>query len=106
MLVIQALKQCQKEIEEFPEDIREDLADMLARLDAGIMLSMPISRPMSSVGRGVHELRLKDRSGIYRVLYVLVRQGDIWLVHAFKKKTQHIPQQNIDLAKKRMKEIL
>jgi len=32
MSVIQILKQCQKEIEEFPKDIREDLADMLARL--------------------------------------------------------------------------
>ena len=86
--MVQALKQCQKEIEEFPEEIREDLADMLARLDAGLMLAMPISRPMPTIGRGVHELRLKDRSGIYRVIDVLVRQDDIWLVHAFKKKTQ------------------
>ncbi len=104
--MIQALKQCQKEIEEFPQDIREDLADMLARLDAGLMLSMPMSRPMPSVGRKIYELRLKDRSGIYRVIYMLVRQGDIWLVHAFKKKTQQTPKQNIDLAKKRMKENL
>jgi len=104
--MIQALKQCQKEVEEFPEDIREDLADLLAKLDVGLMLSMPISRPMPSVGRGVHELRLKDRSGIYRVIYVLLKQGDIWLVHAFKKKTQQTPQQAIDLAKKRLKEIL
>lgn len=106
MVVIQALKLCQREIEEFPEDIREELADILARLDAGLMLSMPISRPMPSVGLGVHELRLKDRSGIYRMIYVLERQGDIWLVHGFKKKTQQTPQQNIELAKKQMKEIL
>lgn len=104
--MIQAIKQCQKEIEEFPEEIREDLADMLARLDVGVMLSMPISRPMPSVGRGVHELRLKDRSGIYRVIYIFVKQSDIWLVHAFKKKTQQTPQKNIDLAKKRIREIL
>lgn len=104
--MIQALKQCQKEIEGFPEDIREDLADALARLVEGLLLSMPLSRPMPSIGRRVHELRLKDRSGIYRVIYVFVRQGDIWLVHAFKKKTQQTPQQNIDLAKKRLKEIL
>lgn len=88
--MIQALKQCQKEIEEFPEETREDLADMLARLDAGLMLSMPISRPMPSVGRGVHELRLKDRSGIYRVIYVLVRQGDIWLKRKPNKRRSKI----------------
>lgn len=71
--MIQALKQCQQEIENFPDENREDLADMLARLDTGLMLSMPISRPMPSIGRGAHELRLKDRSGIYRVIYVFVK---------------------------------
>ena len=103
--MIHVLKQCQKEIAEFPDEIREDLADALARLDDGLMLSMPLSRPMPSVGRGVHELRFKDRSGIYRVFYLLMRQSEIWLVHAFQKKTQKTPQKNLDLAKKRMKEI-
>ena len=104
--MIGILKQCQKELEEFPEEIREDLVDMLARLDMGIMLSMPISRPMPSIGRSVHELRLRDRSGIYRVIYVLVRQGDIWLIHAFQKKSQQTPAQSIELAKRRIKEVL
>ena len=104
--MIQILRQCQKEVGDFPEEIKEDLADALARLDEGLSLSMPLSRPMPSIGRGVHELRLKDRTGIYRVFYVVARQGDVWLVHAFKKKAQQTPQQNIELAKKRIKEIL
>jgi len=37
-------------------DVRGDLADALARLDAGFMLTMPLSRAMPSIGRGVHEL--------------------------------------------------
>jgi hypothetical protein len=45
-------------VDVFPEDVRGDLADALARLDAGLMLSMPLSRPMPNMGRGVHELRL------------------------------------------------
>jgi phage-related protein len=104
--VIRILKQCQKELEDFPEDIREDLADLVARLDAGLMFSMPISRPMPAIGKGVHELRLKDRSGIYRVIYVFLGQADIWLLHGFKKKTQSTPKQNIELAQKRLKELL
>lgn len=104
--MVRIIKQCQKEIEDFPDEIREDLADLVARLDAGLMLSMPISRPMPSIGKGVHELRLKDRSGIYRVIYVLLGQADIWLLHGFKKKTQETPSQNIDLAKKRLRELL
>lgn len=51
--MIKIMKQCQKEIEEFPEEIREDLADAAARLDVGTLLSMPLSRPMPSIGRGV-----------------------------------------------------
>ena len=60
---------------ELPASIRGDLADALARLDAGLGLSMPLSRPMPGIGRGVHEQRLKDRSGGYRVVYALIRSG-------------------------------
>lgn len=104
--MIQPLKQCLKEIEKFPEDVKGDLADALARLDEGHTLSMPLSRPMPSIGKGVHELRFRDRSGIYRVVYFLAGARRIWLLHAFHKKTQQTPKQNIDLAKKRLQEVL
>ena len=104
--MIQPLKQCRKEVEEFPEDVRADLADALARLDEGHTLSLPLSRPMPSIGKGVHELRFRDRSGIYRVIYYLAGAGQIWLLHAFQKKTQQTPQHNIDVAKKRLREVL
>ncbi len=103
--MITPLAQCQREIAEFPEDVRGDLADALARLNEGHFLSMPLSRPMPSIGKGVHELRFRDRAGIYRVIYVLYGGGIIYLIHAFMKKTSKTPQQNIDLAKKRLKEI-
>lgn len=104
--MIRVLKRCQRELDDFPEDVRADLADALARLDAGDKLSMPLSRPMPSVGKGVHELRLKDSSGIYRVIYVFVGGGEIWLLHGFKKKSQQTPSLNIEVAQKRLKEIL
>jgi phage-related protein len=66
---------------------------------------MPLSRPMPSIGKNVHELRFRDRTGIYRVIYVFVGGGTIYLIHAFMKKTQSTSKQNIDLAKKRLKEI-
>ena len=94
-----------KEIAEFPQDVREDLADALARLDEGHTLSMPLSRPMPSIGKGVHELRFRDRAGIYRVIYVLVGAGIIYLVHAFVKKDKMTPMPNIDLAKRHLKEV-
>ena len=98
-------KACRREIEALPEVIRGDLADALARLDAGLMLSMPLSRPMPSVGRGIHELRLKDRSGAYRVVYALLQRGTVHVLHAFKKTTQATPLKNLELVRKRLREV-
>ena len=99
-------KACRREIEAFPEEIRGDLADALARLDAGLILSMPLSRPMPSIGRGVHELRLRDRSGAYRIVYALVHGGTVHVLHAFKKTTQGTPLKSLELARNRLKEVL
>ena len=103
--MIVVLKACQRELLRFPEEIRGDLADALARLDAGQSLTMPLSRPMPSIGSGAHELRLKDRTGIYRIVYAGSESRTVYVLHAFKKKTQATPQRNIELARKRLKEI-
>ncbi len=95
-----------KELKDFPLTVREDLADALALLDEGVNLSMPLSRPMPSIGSGVHELRFRDRSGIYRVIYYIRRQSDTLLLYAFKKKTQQTPKECIELAKQRLKGVL
>lgn len=104
MVVI--LTACRREILQLPDNIRSDLADALARLDEGQTLSMPLSRPLPSIGRGVHELRLKDRSGAYRVVYAIVKGGHVHVVHAFKKTTQATPRKHIELVRKRLKEDL
>ena len=103
MIVI--LNPCRKEIEALPEELRGDLADALARLDAGLMLSLPLSRPMPAIGRGVHELRLKNRSGAYRVVYALGTHGAVYVLHAFKKTTQATSARNLELAQRRLKEV-
>lgn len=104
--MIITLKGCQKEIAKFPEEVRGDLADALACLQEGQMLSMPLSRPMPSIGRSIHELRFRDRDGIYRIIYCLAGKGGIYLLHAFQKKTRETLWKNIAIAKKRLKEIL
>ncbi len=104
--MIEVIKACEKEIAALPQIVREDLADALARLDAGLTLAMPLSRPMPDIGRGVHELRLRDRSGIYRVFYFIRSRGTIFLLHAMWKKTQATPLQTIKLVKKRLQEVL
>lgn len=58
------------------------------------------------VGSGVSELRLKDANGIYRVFYITKISDKILVFHAFKKKTQKTPALEIELARKRLAEVL
>ncbi len=93
-------------IREFPKKIRVQLGEALVDLQEGYMLSMPLSRKMPSVAPGVSELRLKDRSGIYRVFYYLKVKDAVLIFHAFQKKTQKTPQNEIETARKRLQEML
>ncbi len=90
----------------FPEDVRRELGKAIFDLQKGEKLSMPLSRPMPSVAPGVEELRIKDRAGAYRVFYFTRFADAILIFHAFAKKTLKTPRPEIDLAQKRLKEML
>ena len=57
-------------LKSFPEGVRQELGKAIFDLQKGEKLSMPLSRPMPSVAEGVEELRVKDRTGAYRVFYL------------------------------------
>ena len=90
----------------FPEDIRRELGKAIFDLQKGERLSMPLSRAMQVVASGVEELRLKDRSGAYRIFYLTRRADAILVFHAFVKKAQKTPRQEIELGRQRLKEML
>lgn len=69
-------------------------------------LGMPLSRPMPIIAPGVEELRVKDQSGAFRVFYFTRSAAAILLFHAFVKKTQSTPKREIELGRKRLKEML
>jgi phage-related protein len=87
------------------KDIQEQFADAVQVLEEGKMISMPISRPLSGIHRGLHELRLKDRSGIYRVFYFIKATEAIYMLHGFKKTTQVLPRKELTLMRQRIKEL-
>lgn len=97
---------CKKEIEKFPLQVKLDFLEVVNDLREGAKLSMPLSRKMEGMPKGSFEIRLKDISGIYRVIY-FVKKGDAYyFVHGFQKKTSKTPKKNIDLATKRIKRLL
>ncbi len=71
-----------------------------------------IAKPMRGLGSGVYEIALSFRSDAYRVVYAVQIADEIWVVHAFQKKSTHgikTPKPEVDLIKdrlKRLKEIL
>jgi phage-related protein len=93
-------------IRTFPEKVRREFGKFIFDLQKGAELSMPLSRPMSSVAAGVEELRVRDRSGAYRVFYYTKLTDSILIFHAFVKKTQKTPAHEMALAQKRLKEML
>lgn len=56
-------------------------------------------------GDGLLELRLKGQEGIARVFFCALIGRRVMMLHAFVKKTQKTPQREIEIARKRMKEI-
>ena len=72
----------------------------------GEPLGMPHSRPMSSVAAGVSEVRVRGEDGTYRAFYYTAHAGGIIVFHAFVKKTQQTPESEIEIGRKRLKEIL
>jgi phage-related protein len=67
-------------------------------LQRGEKLSMPQSRPMPSVGRRCHELRVRDEDLTWRVIYRLDEDAVV-ILHVFSKKTQRTPQTVIESCK-------
>jgi len=67
---------------------------------------MPSSRPMPAVAAGVSELRVKCKDGAYRAFYYIASAPGVIVFHAFVKKTQQTPPLELELARKRLKEVL
>ena len=95
-----------KELHTFPRSVVLQAKESFAFLESGEKLSMPLSRPMPSIWPGCHELRFKDTAGNYRIVYVIVEKGIIFIPHCFRKKTQKTPFTEINLAQRRIKEFL
>ena len=60
---------------------------------------------MASVGAGAYEVRVRDASGAFRVIYVAKFANAIYVLHAFQKKTQKTRSEDIELAAKRYRMI-
>jgi phage-related protein len=63
-------------------------------------------KPMKTIGAGVNEIRTRDASGAYRVIYIAKLKDAVYVLHCFEKKSQKTSRQDLELASKRFKQLI
>jgi phage-related protein len=86
----------------FSTEARIEAGVLLRHLQEGIKISLPHSRPMPSIGRGCHELRIPDENRTWRIVYYVDTEA-IVILEVFAKTTRQTPQATIDVCKARLK---
>jgi phage-related protein len=87
----------------FPRDACREIGFQLESVQEGV--DPDDWKPMSSVGPGVREIRIRESSGAFRCIYVATRPEGIYVLHCFQKKSQKTSQRDLDLAQKRFKSL-
>jgi phage-related protein len=91
------------DVEAFPADVRREAGYQLFQVQVG---EGPSDwKPMTSIGPGVREIRIRQASGAYRVTYLATIGDAVHVLHAFRKKAQSTAKRDIDLAKARLRRI-
>jgi phage-related protein len=104
------LSPARKAFEAFPAGAREICLDALSVAAEGGKAG--IAKPLHGLGSGILEIALPYRGNAFRVVYAVLLGEELWVIHAFQKKSTHgikTPKHEIDLIKdrlKRLKEIL
>lgn len=92
-----------KKTDAFPSGIRASYRRILGMMiEYGPNLRMPYAK---SMGGGLWEIRAKGKEGIARAFYATVVDNQIIILHSFIKKSQKTPKHELDLAKRRLKEV-
>ena len=76
-----------------PVQARRELGYQLDRVQRG--LDPDDWKPMSTVGAGVREIRVRDVTGAFRIIYVAKLGDAVYVLHCFQKKSQKPARQTL-----------
>ena len=100
------IKAAIKDFHEFPEGAKGILLGALTiAADGG---KADIAKPLRGFGSGVLEIALAYRGDAFRVVYAVQFADEIWVIHAFQKKSKHgfkTPKRDVDVVKGRLKKL-
>ena len=100
------IKAALREFGRFPDGVRSTCLTALTIAAEGGKAD--IAKPMQGLGSGVFEIALPFRGDAFRVVYAVRLGEDVWVVHAFQKKSTRCiktPKHEIDLVKDRLKRL-
>jgi phage-related protein len=100
------IKAADKAFRVFPLGARQKAIRALTQIAEGDMPD--VAKPLNGLGSGVWELAIKERGDAFRVIYLLHIDDDIWVIHAFQKKSTSgiaTPKHEIDLVRERIKRL-
>lgn len=89
-------------IRDFPDGPRYQAGVELRAVQGG--LEPDDWKPMKTVGLGVREIRIRDASGAFRIIYLATLPDRVLVLHAFQKRTEQTPRRDIELAARRLKD--
>ena len=92
-----------EDLRAFPELAKREAGYHIDRVQKG--LEPDDFKPMTTVGESVYEIRVKEPSGAFRVIYIAKFEKFIYVLHCFQKQTQRTLKKDIDLAKRRFQEL-
>jgi len=87
----------------FSKAARLEAGLIIRRLQKGENLSLPHSRPMPGIGVRCHELRIRDESSTWRIMY-RIEADAIVILEVFQKKSAKTSKKVLDICKARLKE--
>ncbi len=100
------IKAALKEFETFPADAQSIFLTALTIAAEGGKAD--IAKPMHGLGSGVFEVALAFRGDAFRVVYAVQLADEIWIIHAFQKKSKHgikTPKHELDVVRDRLKRL-
>ncbi len=100
---IQWLGDSRERLRRFPQEARREIGYQLSLIQAG--RSAVDWKPIPIVGAGVIEIRV-HAEGEYRVFYVAKFEDAVYVLHVFAKKTRKAPSLDVELGRKRYRELV
>jgi phage-related protein len=92
---------CLSDIRRFPISARAEAGTDLRLIQQGV--DPRDWKPMPDIGAGVREIRVRTQDGAFRVFYVVESATDVYVLHAFQKKSQRTSAQDIAKGRARYK---